>query len=110
MALLKTLYLLFEGMGHEVKVFNDPDAACTFFKQQEAFDTLIIDYMLQKSSAEELLERVKGLLPDNCRIVLISGYTERIEKLDLNSLGISTFLPKPLDLHQLCEAVGAGFI
>jgi len=49
---------------------------------------------------------VKGYLPWNCKIILISGFTEVIETMNLEEMGVEMFLPKPLDLDDLYQAVG----
>jgi len=107
MALLKTLEMLFAGMDHDVIAFHDPYAACEYIRTGPVVDTLIVDYMMPAMSGEDFLKRVKKYIPARCRIILISGYTDKIETLDLKKMGVTTFLPKPLDLDNLYRAIGA---
>lgn len=105
-ALLKTLDMLFEGLGHTVKTFDNPVEAYLFLKKAGNVDTLIVDYMMQEMNGQELIKMVKGYLPWNCKIILISGLTELIETMNLEEMGVEIFLPKPLDLDDLYQAVG----
>ncbi len=107
MALLKTLEMLFTGLEHEVIAFHDPYAAFEFFRTSQAVDTLIVDYMMPAMTGDEFLRRIRKYIQKDCKIILISGYTDKIRTLDFEKLGVTTFLPKPLDLDNLYKAVGS---
>jgi len=105
-ALLKTLEMLFEGLGHTVKTFDNPSEAYFFVKKAGNVDTLIVDYMMPDMDGQELIKMIKTYLPIHCKIILISGFTELVETMNLEEMGVEIFLPKPLDLDDLYSAVG----
>lgn len=106
MALLKTLEMLF-GTQHDVIAFYDPYEAYEFFRGSPPVDAIIVDYMMPSMTGDKLLNRIRDHVPGGCKIILISGYTDKIRSLDLEQMGVTTFLPKPLDLDNLFKAVGA---
>ncbi|HOV87924.1 MAG TPA: response regulator, partial [Syntrophobacteraceae bacterium] len=81
---------------------------CSFLEQGGSYDVMIVDYMMPELTAGELLERTRGYLSRDGFIILISGHTDVVEQLNLKSMGVDIFLPKPLDLELLWEAVGSG--
>jgi DNA-binding response OmpR family regulator len=107
-ALLKTLELLLNKSGNQVRGFDDPMAACSFLEHCKDLDILIIDYMMPELTALEVLERVRMHLLKAPRVILISGHTDIVETLDLEEMGIDAFLPKPLDLNLLFRLLNSG--
>jgi len=107
-SLLRTLKILLEGRGDRVKAFDRPVETCSFLEQGGSYDVMIVDYMMPELTAGELLERTRGYLSRDGFIILISGHTDVVEQLNLKSMGVDIFLPKPLDLELLWEAVGSG--
>ena len=99
--LLRSLEIILKQHGHRVMSFQNAEAALFFLKQRPIMDVLVIDYQLQCFTAKHLLQQIKEVLPKNCKVILISGHTDVIEKLNLKEIGVGVFLPKPLDLDQL---------
>ena len=69
------------------------------------FDAIIVDYNLKVFTADYFLARLKNAIPDNCKVILISGHTDIIENMDIETLGADTFVPKPLDLDFLLQTI-----
>lgn len=107
-ALLKTLELLLNNSGYQVRGFDNPVTACSFLEHYKDLDILIIDYMMPELTAPEVLERVRTHLPKAPRVILISGHTDIVETLDLEEMGIDAFLPKPLDLNLFFGLLHSG--
>lgn len=105
-ALLRSLEIFLSQYGHQVEAFNNPAAAAEYLDHQASPDALVVDYVMPGLSGLELLGRSRSRLAESCRVVLISGHTDQIEPLDLEAHGIGQFVPKPLDLFQLCRAIG----
>ena len=99
--LLKSLEIILGQAGHIVETFHSAEAAVEWFERRPEVDVLVVDYQLKYTTAVELLERLKDRFYCGCRVILVSGYTEVVEHLDLGRMGVDAFLPKPLDLEQL---------
>jgi DNA-binding NtrC family response regulator len=106
-ALLRSLEILLSDRGHEVSLFRNPDTACSFIERAGPFDALILDYAMPGLDGAEVLRRIKGRLSEHCKVILMSGHTDLVEPLDLKAMGVSSFLPKPLDFDRLCKMVGS---
>ena len=102
--ILRSLEILLEDSGCDVVTFNHPRKAISYLRHR-VIDTLILDYLMPEFTGKELLEQVKDYLAPSCRIVLVSGYMERIDKDLFIKLGVVGFLPKPIDLDKLCQLI-----
>jgi DNA-binding NtrC family response regulator len=99
--LLRSLEIVLSSRGHKVVSFDDPVSACGFIEKGGPLDILIVDYVMPDLDGKALMQRVGPHLPRSCRVILLSGHTDLVEPLDLASIGINAYLPKPLDLDQL---------
>ena len=104
-ALLRSLEILLVSRGHVVRSFHNPLEACSALQGGLPPDVLLLDFMMPELNAPEFLGRIGRQLPPTCKVILISGHTDLIEPLNLGAMGISAFLPKPLDFDRLCELV-----
>ena len=105
-AFLKSTQILLSRLGHRVLTFTHAGAVCVFMETWGMWaqvDVLILDYMLGERTALDVLRRVRPVLSSTCKVVLISGHTDLVEPLDLKSLGVWTFLPKPLNFERLLQ-------
>jgi DNA-binding NtrC family response regulator len=108
-ALLKSLEIVLSGEGHQVRTFNDPFEACRHLEGGGVLDVLILDYLMPAMTGADLLNRVRAWREVDFTVILISGHTDIIGLDRLEETGVHHFLPKPVDLHQLCRLVaGAG--
>ncbi len=107
-AFLRSAEILLARRGNRVTTFSDTAAACLFFEQYVAVDVLILDYVLDELTGVEFLRFIRSHLPPSCKVILISGHTDRVEGLDLDEMGIVGFLPKPLDLESLCDLMDSS--
>ena len=106
-ALVKSLAIVLETRGYNVKAFTRPHEACFYIFQGHPVDVLIVDFVMPELNGEQVIERVKDSLPQGCKIILISGHTGLLDTEDLDTLGITMFLPKPIDLENLFEVMTA---
>lgn len=104
-ALLRSLEILLSKQGHRVKTCSDVRAAFSFIERDWSPDVLVLDYLIPPYLGGEVLNQLRPHLPDRCRVILISGHTDMIESLDLTTMGIDAFLPKPVDINQLSGLV-----
>jgi len=99
--LTRSLEIVLTRQGHKVRTFQDAAEADFFLEQGARVDVLILDYMMPEFNGVEIMGRVRDALPDHCKVILISGHTDLVDRGSLRKLGIDDFLPKPLDLHAL---------
>lgn len=87
------------GAGHVVEgVDNGLDAFNKIVADE--FDVLIADIRMPKLGGLDLLERVKGALPD-LDVIIITGFGSINSAVEAMKLGASDYLPKPFDLDEL---------
>ncbi len=108
LTLARNLELILSKKGHKVVSFPSPESALFFLKLKPIMEVLIIDYNLQVFTAEYFLSQVKGILPESCKVIIISGHTDIFEGRDVRDFGAEVFLPKPLDLDLLLNEVGVA--
>jgi DNA-binding NtrC family response regulator len=107
-ALLKSLEIVLTAEGHQVRTFNDPLAACQYLEGGGVLDVLVLDYLMPGMTGADLLNRVYSWRKIDFIVILISGHTDIIGLDRLEKTGVHHFLPKPLDLHQLCRLVAGA--
>ena len=105
--LLRNLELILNSYGHEITTFPSPETAIADLSMLETIecDVIIVDYNLKVFTADYFLSRLQKAIPDNCKVVLISGHTDIIENMDIETLGADIFVPKPLDLNYLLKTI-----
>jgi DNA-binding NtrC family response regulator len=107
--LLKSLELVLKGLGHSVRPFCNPLQAEACISEGAAdIEALVVDYLMPGMDGLTLLKRIRGALPEACRVILISGHQELLAEMALESFGLAAVLPKPLDLDRLQELVEGG--
>lgn len=104
-ALIRSLEIFLSTRGHQVIAFDSPTDACAFLQADEGTDVLILDFLMPELTGADVLQRIKKRLPKSCKIILISGHTDLIEPIYLESIGVHAFLPKPLDIDQLTRVM-----
>ncbi len=92
-------------LGYEVVATTSSFEALNFFrKEPEKFDLVITDqtmpYLTGLDLAGELL-KIKADIP----IILCTGHSDKVTPERAQETGIKVFLMKPLDKHELAEAV-----
>jgi len=104
-ALARSLEIILTVKGWHVYAFANAIDVCWFIENGAYPDVLIVDQVMPDFTGIEVIDRVRAFLPRWCRVILISGHTELVDKLDLKNHGISAFLPKPIDLDKLSSLV-----
>jgi DNA-binding NtrC family response regulator len=102
-ALLRSLRLLLAAQGHEVRCFHNPIEAEEAIGVSVRPDALIVDYLMPGLDGVTLLRQLRPRLEDGCAVVLISGHSDRLGSMELETLGRVRFLPKPLDFEELSD-------
>ncbi len=104
-ALLRSLELVLSSRGHIVTTFDEPAAACTEIEAEGCPDVLVVDYAMPGLTGRDVLTRLRERIASSCTVILISGHTDLVAPLPLDALGVTAFLPKPLDIDALTALI-----
>jgi DNA-binding NtrC family response regulator len=88
-----------EGADYQVQVFQDPQLALTYFKEQQV-DLVISDLRMPKLTGIELLSAVRAI-NSTVPFIIITGYADVENAIDAMRLGASDFIKKPFDMDEL---------
>lgn len=95
-----------EACGYPVIIRTDSGEALEIFsKFPDHFELLITDYCMPKLNGDELSKRVLEIRPD-LPIIMVTGYSGHFIEQHALSLGIKSYLKKPLDFNVLLEIMG----
>jgi CheY-like chemotaxis protein len=96
------------ALGYDVTVDGSAEAALERFRGDPArFDLVITDQTLPRMSGDELTLALLAIRPD-LPILICTGYSARLDEQEARAIGARALLPKPLDLHQLGDAVASA--
>ncbi len=93
-----------ERMGYVVDAFTNSHQALKAFQQDcQLYDLVITDAMMPRMTGQELAREIHNLNPA-VPVILTSG-TIGVYESQLRSLGIQSFMAKPMQLRSLGEEV-----
>ena len=96
--------ILLESVGYKVTSQTDCVSALEVFRSSpDEFDLVITDYTMPKLTGLDLAREVLKIRPD-IRILLCTGFSEKITPESVNELGMG-LLMKPYGMRQISEAV-----
>ena len=96
-----------QNLGYRVHIETDPeDALRAFAARPEQFDLVITDMTMPRMTGDKLSRKIMEIRPD-AKIILCTGYSERISEEEALALGIAGYMEKPVDMQALAEAVRA---
>jgi len=101
--------LLIENRGLSVDTCSSGEEAWQCFLKYD-YDIVLTDVMLAGAlSGIALTHRIRRLPGDkgNTPIIAVSGVKDRVRRMHLRSLGISDFIPKPVDEEELFVRIGS---
>ncbi|HEY8095040.1 MAG TPA: ATP-binding protein [Methylobacter sp.] len=98
---------LLQEQGYRVTVFIDPTEALWAFRlDSDGVDLVITDQTMPYLSGSELACAMLAIKPE-LPIILITGYSERINADEAKRLGIRRYLNKPVDGKKLLGILAA---
>jgi len=93
-----------EDLGHVAVVSGDGRHAYDTLLIDDSFDLLITDIMMPRMSGEDLVLAVRGHPEfDGMPIIMMSGVVGYAQIRHLLEVGVSLFVPKPIDRERLLE-------
>ncbi len=88
-----------ERVGYDCKVATSgPDGAR--FIDQDSFEVVITDLVMNEVDGEEILRRAKESLPD-CEVIVVTGHASVPKAVEAMQQGAFNFLEKPLTPDRL---------
>lgn len=99
----KRLRPVFEKMGLEVEVFEDPALAAARLEEME-FHILVTDMRMRGLNGMALLERVRARWPD-AKVILITGQPSPEVAMEAMTKGAFEYMAKPFRTDQLRQVV-----
>ncbi|MGM0453811.1 MAG: cache domain-containing protein [Thermodesulfobacteriota bacterium] len=94
-------------LGYSVQGTSDPLEALDLVGQAPGdYDLLITDMSMPNMTGDRLARKIMKIRPD-IKIILCSGYSEKISEHSAESIGIAKYIEKPFDEQTLALAVKA---
>ncbi|WP_242850144.1 ATP-binding protein [Clostridium polynesiense] len=103
--ILKLLKKELSFKGYEIITETDSKKALAAFESQyDSIDLVITDYIMPKYNGIELAEKMKNI-KSSIGIVLLTGYIEEGEKINLSEDIIDAHISKPIALEELLRVI-----
>jgi len=99
---------MLETLGYEVATHGDAESAFDRFRADPAaFDVVLTDQTLPGMGGDELTVALLAVRP-SLPVLICTGYSPRLDEAEARLIGARALLSKPIDVHQLGEAVAAA--
>lgn len=94
-----------QKLGYRVTCETDPQRALQRFAESPGdFDLVITDMTMPKMTGDMLSREILKIRPD-MKIILCTGYNERISEETARQAGIARYMEKPVDFEAMGRAV-----
>ena len=94
-----------ERLGYDVKSTTKPVEALEWFKANpDQFDVIITDMTMPRMTGDRLTSEILAIRP-NMRVIICSGYSERMSEKKAETLGMCKYLEKPIDIRNLAAVL-----
>jgi PAS domain S-box-containing protein len=97
--------LILESLGYDVVERNSSIEALALFKEKkDHFDLVITDMTMPHMTGDKLAEKLLQIRPD-IPVILCTGFSSMIDEQKALSMGIRTFISKPILKREIAEAI-----
>lgn len=104
-AILEATQLILENLGYEVKTFNSGfEALAEYRNHPDKYDLLISDMNMPQMNGLELIQAI-GRINSDLPIIICTGFSSKLLKLDTKEHNIKKVLMKPLTVKELSETI-----
>ena len=98
-----------ERLGYEVKSTTKPLEALEWFKADpNRFDVIITDMTMPRMTGDRLTKEILTIRP-HMRVIICTGYSERMSEKKAVALGARKYIEKPMDTRKLAAALREVF-
>ncbi len=96
---------MLENLGYKVVARTSSVEALELFRRKpDSFDLMITDMTMPNMTGDKLARAVMEIRPD-MPVILCTGYSNQMTKVQAKELGIRTFLFKPVVMEKLAHAI-----
>lgn len=99
----QSLQIILKHLGHRAELVDSAKAALARLSQS-AFDIVITDYSMPDMLGDELVVRIRQLVPDQ-RIIMATAYVEEYKVFGHPDGRVDALLIKPFSFKDLNEAI-----
>lgn len=104
-SLLSLGVTIMEELGYKVSATSDPlNGLELYSKSPKEFDLVITDMTMPKMTGDLLAEKLLNINP-NAKIILCTGYSDKISHREARQLGIKGYYEKPLTIQTFSSAI-----
>jgi CheY-like chemotaxis protein len=105
MAIAQMLKKMLQRLGYSITIFTDSiEAVSRFRRNPDAFDLVLTDMTMPKMTGAELTREVLSLRP-KLPVIMITGFSEIIDKDKAQRMGVKEFILKPVKKEKLSQVV-----
>ncbi|MFO7866151.1 MAG: PAS domain S-box protein [Candidatus Aminicenantes bacterium] len=106
-SVLKSLNEILGKLGYTVTACHSARKALNILQshQEDAFDLILTDQTMPDMTGLELARKAKKMERKKIPVILLSGFSEKINEKELRRAGISKYLAKPVDSAKLALSV-----
>ncbi len=93
------------GLGYKVMSFTNGFKAVEYFrKNYKETDVVLLDLIMPKMNGIECYIKLKEINPQ-VRVVVVSGYRDEKQDIQIKELGVENFIEKPFQIKQLSKVL-----
>jgi PAS domain S-box-containing protein len=95
---------MLDSLGYQVTHVDSGQKAINLYKRKKRFDAVVLDLNMPKMSGKETFIKLKKIDP-NIRVVISTGYGDRVIDASLGKAAGDTFLQKPYQIEELSKTM-----
>ncbi|NIM18554.1 MAG: response regulator [Candidatus Aminicenantes bacterium] len=96
---------MLEYLGYHVETkINGLEALDMFKSQSQQFDLVITDLIMPKISGTAFAREISKIKP-GISIIICTGFREKINKEEVENIGIDAVLLKPIVMHEIAQTI-----
>jgi two-component system, cell cycle sensor histidine kinase and response regulator CckA len=95
---------MLESLGYQVSQVDSGQKAINLYKKKKRFDVVVLDLNMPKMSGKETFIKLKKIDP-TIRVVISTGYGDRVIDASLGKAAGDTFLQKPYQIEELSKVM-----
>ena len=95
---------MLDSLGYQVTHVDSGQKAIDLYRKKKRFDVVILDLNMPKMSGKVTFVKLKKIDP-NVRVVISTGYGDRVIDASLGKAAGDTFLQKPYQIEEISKII-----